>query len=122
MGNERNGYAFRLRVLCRNVAHQSNSFNVRVSKMNLPTNGNGQTKWMLGFFAALLLSIFGLWVTNITSAMNLFQSGATERTARIAALETTQQFNAEKLETVDRKIDQVLDKLDAHMTGVIRQR
>lgn len=84
------------------------------------SNGNGQTKWMLGFFAALLISIFGLWITNTTTAMNTFQAGATERTARITALETGQQFNAQRLESMDRKIDVVLEKLDRHMQVSVR--
>jgi hypothetical protein len=79
-------------------------------------NGNGKTfSWLLGFFGMLLMSIFGIWLTNLSTDMRSFQGGATERAAKITGLETSQVYINQKLDSVEKKLDIVLDRLDRHM-------
>lgn len=71
--------------------------------------------WMLGFLATILVSIMGIWLNNLSTDMRSFQAGAAERTARITGVETTQTYTNQKLDSMEKKIDLVIDKLNTHM-------
>jgi hypothetical protein len=72
--------------------------------------------WLLTFIGTFIVAVFSIWLGNMSKEMSGFTQGATERATKIAGLEAGQTYINEKIAVVDRKMDIMINKLDAHMT------
>lgn len=74
---------------------------------------NGNTKWIMGIIASVIVVGFSAWLTSINSSQARVVDDIGEIEASIAALNENKDFNKAQFIQINNRLDKVDTKLDA---------